>query len=564
MLRASYQGLERFSELLNSSIPYRDKDSTTKNETKTGSDTVGNQSNLKNGTQANSQAAGDYIIDELNEMPRRGEGNHQNNHSHNNSHSQTSSSRIADEIWYQTATFPYSWMRYLKQLYPAMNDHPAYFRFAVALIRKWIRTDKDGYPMVSCKLLARIAHRSVKHFNASQFLDGYKAAIDPDLIYREYHHDKGLARVLTQTGTATIARKLHTHVESKKRVFVNTQETVTAKKRQERIQHMLEFLKNNSNGFHPIQTQLLTYLHTRSYQFYETRIKQYVSSVRKAYPNYDGPITSLLDFALPYYTLSQNAPFSQCPRLFPHGLPLLPKRIRALLLPDCQEIDICNAHLLLAVSITDCGYDLYNQIGNMWQYLYNSLGVTSRMKPLLKKLYCSLIYGMDTERAKQQFLSGFYSKSKGCANTKMSLRAFFDEPTSKSIADHFFSEDNLVFQLIQRVNTALQQRYSKRFPLPEGFSQTELQRLDHQKLYSFLSSGLQSWELYFISKVYEYAELLRQRNKQSFDVVLHQHDGVTIWTKAGSIEQLGIEKYLQDCYHRCFPESQIELRLSIG
>jgi hypothetical protein len=351
-------------------------------------------------------------------------------------------------------------------------------------------------------------------YSAMAFWRRYQAQVSPGLRLSGYSHEKGLCRIVLNTGEQDIIDLWLDENDTKRRYFLSGKaynKTSQYTKHQEMLaQH--EQLEDET--LYPAQTRVMRYMNNLPYATFRRLLDEHywdavrVSHEQKLVERHRVCLKNVNDYPIPLYS-----PRPDNARLYaPSSLQQLPGSMRRAIAPHWIDLDIVSSLGGIAAKAWDVEglYDLLVSGKSLWEVLIEQLGMQDWpyeiVKDIVKGLFCSTFFHMGVRKLNKQYANRCEDEGIEPAGIK-----FTQAPI---IAEALRARDRIA--RVVREDGGCDGAYGP-MDLPSGL-----------ELPSFLTHVTQTYELYMIDAVFVEAE-----QSTDFRVMLYSFDGVSIEVDEG-------------------------------
>ena len=390
--------------------------------------------------------------------------------------------------------------------------------------------DATGYIRLGCNTIASVTGCDRKNTRTEDILKRYQEHV-PSFGYRDYWFQGEKERAVSNTGVTNLMERFSKDYDPD-RIYIDTLREASARKQQDVYRMLLEEVAKAHYSY-PLQKKLASYLNALPMRHFTEpialRFRDALDVARKldedaAKENKKTQHVALLyqflDAPKPLYFPSQRE-HSKTPRLFGTGLTFLNKEIRHALFPHWIDLDLKNCQLAIVAALfnVESAQKLIESGESVWTHLMTQLEIPEAQQATAKKYIKIALYSL------------IYGKPVGLACMELYGALGFKPKIS-------FARVALVEDVAKAISAAKESIKAKG-GMQGAFGWMELNKTDIE---SFLACCMQTYELAIISAVYEVANQEKTFRNAPFDILLHQHDGVSILPRPGVRQNVVIDR----------------------
>lgn len=412
-------------------------------------------------------------------------------------------------------------MEQLLEARPFLRNHIPERILTCLLIKGFLWKDTEsGLPILPHQLLAMTQGRTEKHSQGKKLIESMQEHVLPGLNVKGYFHQKNQCRSIEEDGLEPWMRDM-LFVPPQNQINVQTLKPI--KHYAEEAQWRLyKKLAQEQNWQHPTQKFVADTLHSERIKYFlDIREKHYAEAWGIAQGRNDRGsqirvMHEVHHIPQPYY---YNVGSS---RLFGTAHQYMAKDIRKVYFQDGYEIDMQNCQLAILAG------------------RFNIPGVKARLQdgtPIWPELLSYMQFEEDQyELAKPSLKEALYSGAYGMRRNYVEKRLEGNLEKDDLEKQAKFISHPLIAEMLDALKRA-KRKIKRDGGMMSAFGWHALQ--PKEDINSFLAHVIQSYELTIISAVYEVAAREQETNHQTFHILLHQHDGLTIIPVPGvPIEQI--------------------------
>lgn len=394
----------------------------------------------------------------------------------------------------------------------AFRTDPRKRHFFLYLARGYhIIDQRTGLIATPYEVVAAIIGEDPEHCQTGRFFREYKKAA-PGFDYQEYNSQKNLCRQIISTG---IEHQVEENYSVQNRIYVETWKAVTRKSRMEatatmkRVAKRLVFPCKDSEfiAHYHLGQSLVDFLDPL-----EQNLEAAIKVAKTKSPQQLALLLSTLDSALPIYR-----PASLSSRVFAEGVQFFEKTVRKTSYPDWIDGDLVSCQLAVAASKLDIPTIREFLLSGkpVWKTFMDGMGIPeekqAEAKPFVKIALYSIIFGKRKDRDERDLETELRTHK-----IPFAVR-FIDLPLIQDL----IAAIRKAKQLIER-DGGMQGAHGW---LPvRAFKSAD----------SHLATVIQSYETALIVPIYKLAVKEKKSNNATFDIMLNQHDGVSIKLRPGA------------------------------
>lgn len=408
--------------------------------------------------------------------------------------------------------------------YPALKtDRGCRLLFVYILMGRIARDKESKLMMIPCQLLAHFEGKPQRYCRTEDLLERF-GHLFPDFVYQDYYHQGQKCRQIILTGIPEMFHDVFAEQQGE-RIYVDTLKAQTYKERLSRLALAKRAAMSYEYPYKDAERIARYHLAHTLPAFLDMIERHFRDAWEMACSmtekdHHCRVLQEIYDQPVPIYFPSHK---SKTPRVFTNGLGYLQAGIRHILCQEWIELDLKSCQLAIAAklgNIASLQLFLSNK-GNIWSEIMDYMCITEqkKAKKTIKEGVYSIVYGK-AGRAIEKDLT------KSLAEKEISW--------TQNMTAHPLMKDLLT--AIKKLKNEMQQK--KGWEGAYGWIAME----PKEDIDSFLSRVIQSYELKLIYACYEVAFQEKETENQTFTIMLHQHDGISIKLRPGVTKESVIAK----------------------
>lgn len=414
---------------------------------------------------------------------------------------------------HQTRTVTKAHLDAVFSVHQFLKTHTIERRIYFLLDSGILNLDREtGQPMLYHKHLAYLAGANPKKYNTEKDLLSLKENVLPDFTWKKHDYENLKTRVVVNSGLGE-ENKFWLGEHSPDRVWVEHLHKMQLRHVEDNHRKLKAYYQSMIYS-NPDQQLIANYLHSRRLKTYidlrDENIEAAFAYAREPYNEVAlRQLHAFYDNPFPFYDMSEPG---NTVRLFASTLQFMQSRLRHILTPYSRELDIQNCQLSIFAGrfgITSIQKELASGT-SVWPGILSYMQIPEQYKveakDYLKEALYSLLYDMQARyvnRNLDNHLSGIYRDAN---------KTFLSHPLIQEV------QNGLVY-------AKKKIRKEKGMLSPYGWQSHDPK---HQKISSFLAGINQSFEMALMASVYKEVMAMEAGRNADVEILLHQHDGVSI------------------------------------
>lgn len=400
----------------------------------------------------------------------------------------------------------------LLQTYPKLRkDVPARMFYVWSLEGVHVKDERTGEVIVPFGLLTELMGLTRGNAQTGQFLQRMRDEYLPALRVRNYFHEGHRCRSIIASGFTEKEMCDWAALAEEKYVQTKTLRPWTKRQQEEAIRELRKDYARHTYA-NSEQKFVATMLHALPSSVFALAEENRNRAFQMAASRNDGGhaariLHNLATIPMEFYRPSE---YGRSLRLFGIGAQYLPKDVRQAAYPDWKDIDINNAQAAILAGLCDLPQlsQLFQEKASIWPELLAHLGVAEQKavaKPPVKIALYSTFYGK-RPRDCEKSLATDLKKLSLTAEEKLYVHPYMVE----------------IVEGLARLKAQIKKEGGMHTPYGWEYY------YPGSDIDTFLACCIQAYEFWLIVPVYELAERNKERRNDQFQVVLHQHDGVSL------------------------------------
>lgn len=425
-------------------------------------------------------------------------------------------SQLAD-MQMRAATINKKRAKEMADRFPALVTNLALRKMFFHLLRGRVMRDKKlGYILLPCWLLAQFAGVPQRKFRTEDLLILFQE-IFPDFTWRDYWHEGQECRMVVTTGIPEMFDDMLTDPGSD-RVYIDSFKKQNYRNRLSLFMETKEIAKKQNWKYKDAEKIAHYHLAHKLASFIAMLEEHFPEALEaaKRMENADyhlRVLQEIWDLPVPVYFPTMKG---KTPRLFARGLPFLQKVLRKILCKDWIEIDIRSCYAAIVTMLAGLeDFAAFLLSGeSIWKLLLEYAGITEQHREQAKAFFKIALYSIVF--GKQIYM------------VQVELSRVLDEAGigyKKKMIHH-----PLIKELAEGISH-LKEQIEGDGGAKGAYGWMKLE--PDEDIDSFLACWIQTFELKLITPIYDLAIKQKESRHEEFDIMLHQHDGVSIKPRPG-------------------------------